>query len=56
VCPEAGPNPCDAEDLAAVVVVDYFDAAIGNPHVPYLWVTERVGKDVGAIIAWDSIT
>ena len=53
---EIGGNPLDAEDLAAVVVVDDFDAAIGNPHVPYLWITERVGIDIGPIIAGDSIT
>src|SRR6185312_16072935 len=53
---EIGGNPLDAEDLAAVVVVDDFDAAIGNPHVPYLWITERVGIDIGPIIAGDSLT
>jgi hypothetical protein len=53
---EIGRNSLDAEDLAAVVVVDYFNAAIGKPQVPYLGITERVGIDVGAISARDSIT
>jgi len=56
VCPEAGPNPCDAEDLAAVVVVDYFDAAIGKPQVPHFGITERVGIDIGGMSAGDGIT
>ena len=53
---EIGGYPLDAEDLAAVVVVNYFDAAIGEPHVPHLGITERVGIDIGAVIAWDGLT
>ena len=53
---EIGGDPLNAEDLAAVVVVDYFDAAIGKPHVPHLGIAERIGIDIGAIIAGDSIT
>jgi hypothetical protein len=41
--------------LGSVLVVNYFNAAIGQPHVPYLWILERGGIDSGAVIARDSL-
>ena len=42
--------------LAAGIVIDDLDAAIGKPHVPHLGIAERVGIDIGAVIAWNSLT
>jgi hypothetical protein len=47
---EIGGNPLNAEDLAAVLVVNYFDAAIGQAQALYLWVAEGIGIDIDAVV------
>jgi len=51
---EACSDPLNPK-LPPIAVLDDLDAPVRQPHVPQLWITERVGIDIGAIIARDGI-